>query len=166
MRIPWQLSVTPLGPTAPQILFLTLKSPRLDSPRWSQGQIGIKLSRKVIVTEATIEHVDPRIAQHNGMHCARWRFGGFTSSEMQSREGYHTLLTTIVYNYAGHESKQPKLMQSFQVPLEKQDVVSTGVVVRVNSIWDNPDLPYLFRVRIVDVAGVEAPSSMRPKRSN
>ncbi|KAF9352245.1 hypothetical protein BGX34_000112 [Mortierella sp. NVP85] len=124
------------------------------------GQIGIQLARAIIVTEVTIEHVDPRIALHYGSAPREMEIWGLASSQkgLGNRNGRQgeadapaqgaSLLTTIEYKYDEHEGKQPKLMQSFQIPLQKQNVVSTGVVVRVNSNWGYPAFTCLYRIRV------------------
>ncbi|KAK3814479.1 MAG: UNC-like C-terminal-domain-containing protein [Benniella sp.] len=144
-----RLGLKHLIPANPQVEKRAIKAIQPDvhagscwAMQGDHGQIGIQLARAIIVTEVTIEHVDPRITLHYGSAPREMEIWGLASSQKA------TLLTTIEYKYAEHECKQPKLVQSFQIPLQKQNVVSTGVVVRVNSNWGYPAFTCLYRIRV------------------
>jgi hypothetical protein len=162
-----RLGLKHLIPANPQVEKRAIKAIQPDvhagscwAMKGDHGQIGIQLARAIIVTEVTIEHVDPRIALHYGSAPREMEIWGLASSQKglgnrDSRQGEAnapaqgaSLLTTIEYKYGEHEGKQPKLMQTFQIPLQKQNVVSTGVVVRVNSNWGYPAFTCLYRIRV------------------
>lgn len=127
----------------------------------NQGQIGIRLARAIIVTEVTIEHVDPRIALHHGSAPREMEIWGLASPEksLEKRDSQQvetggapeqgaSLLATIEYKHDGLKGMQPKLVQTFPIPLSKQNGPSAGVVVRVNSNWGHPDFTCLYRIRV------------------
>ncbi|KAK3805158.1 MAG: UNC-like C-terminal-domain-containing protein [Benniella sp.] len=125
--------------------------------RGSHGQIGIRLARPIIVTEVTIEHGDPRTTLHHGTAPREMEVWGLTSSRREKHrkvkegdapEQGASLLTSIEYKYVESQGRRPKLVQTFPIPLAKQNGPSTGVVVRINSNWGHPDFTCIYRIRV------------------
>jgi len=123
----------------------------------SDGQIGIRLARPIIVTEVTIEHVDPRTALHHGTAPREMEIWGLTSSsgekhrkvkEGDAPEQGASLLASIEYKYVEPQGRRPRLVQTFPIPLPKQNGPSTGVVVRIHSNWGHPDFTCMYRIRV------------------
>ncbi|KAI8600771.1 UNC-like C-terminal-domain-containing protein [Dissophora ornata] len=99
----------------------------------TQGQIAIRLSRRVVVTEVTVEHVDPRVAfdvRSAPKEMEVWRLAAPLGKEKEGDDGTTGSTST------------------FHVPRSKQNVPSYGVVVKVNSNWGHPDFTCLYRVRV------------------
>ncbi|ORZ22827.1 hypothetical protein BCR41DRAFT_293608, partial [Lobosporangium transversale] len=84
----------------------------------TEGQVAIRLSRRIVVTEITIEHVHPRVAYERGSAPR------------------------------GIEIWRIKAIQTFPIPLSKQNVPAFGVVIRIKSNWGNPRFTCLYRVRV------------------
>ncbi|KAF9906153.1 hypothetical protein BX616_000811, partial [Lobosporangium transversale] len=188
----------------------------------TEGQVAIRLSRRIVVTEITIEHVHPRVAYERGSAprgIEIWRLaapigkqrpqskpleqagglmhenGGEIMNEELDRslendsvdDGHDdngeinrkgglspilgawwkegspssgaTLLTTIEYQIPTsmqeeyrddktHSSQRIKAIQTFPIPLSKQNVPAFGVVIRIKSNWGNPRFTCLYRVRV------------------
>lgn len=129
------------------------------------GQLSVKLSHAIILTDIAIEHVHPDIA-HDATTAPKdleiWAYVGDEAAESASTNdadtesdsslrhapaaGYvHVMdVTYSVYNDA-------QSVQSFAVPqsMRRLTVPVNQVVYRVKSNWGNPEFTCLYRVRAI-----------------
>ncbi|KAF8983141.1 hypothetical protein BGZ46_010806 [Entomortierella lignicola] len=136
-----------------------------------EGQLAIRLARKIIVTEVTIEHADPSIVFDMNSAVKEVEIWGLRGSEDAAPASEQTssqkggpveplaedtqdlpwpgalFLTTVEYLTKTDDIK-PKTRQTFSIPLSKQTSPLVGVVLRIKSNWGNPNYTCLYRIRV------------------
>ncbi|KAF9109732.1 hypothetical protein BGX27_007266 [Mortierella sp. AM989] len=140
-----------------------------------EGQLAIRLARKIVVTEVTIEHADSSIVldmDSAAKDIEIWSLRGSEDASPSSGRPAHDsssqdseavepiaeepqdlpwpgaiFLTTIEYIAKADDTK-PKARQTFSIPLSKQTSPSVGVVLRIKSNWGQPKYTCLYRVRV------------------
>ncbi|KAF9358867.1 hypothetical protein BGX26_000731 [Mortierella sp. AD094] len=140
-----------------------------------EGQLAIRLARKIVVTDVTIEHADPSIvldmdsaakeveiwglrgsedaapASGSPAHVSTSQNNGVvepTTEEAQDIPWPGAIFLTTVEYLAKADDTKPKTRQTFSIPLSKQTSPSVGVVLRIKSNWGHPKYTCLYRVRV------------------
>ncbi|ORZ18342.1 UNC-like C-terminal-domain-containing protein [Lobosporangium transversale] len=103
-----------------------------------QGQLGIRLARRIVVTEITIEHADPSVVLDMDSAPKEIEVWGLRGSEDAA--------PTATSHHASHT--KPKTRQTFSIPLSMQKWPFVGVVLRIKSNWGHPKYTCMYRVRV------------------
>lgn len=133
----------------------------------NRGQLSVKLSHRIVLTDVAVEHVHPDIA-HDASTAPKdieiWAYVGedahIEASPIpfsQATAGNHVLreapaagfvhIMDVVYNVFNGE----QAVQTFAVPtaFRKLNVSVNQVVYRIKSNWGNNDFTCLYRVRAI-----------------
>ncbi|OAQ33176.1 hypothetical protein K457DRAFT_53150, partial [Linnemannia elongata AG-77] len=103
-----------------------------------EGQLAVRLARKIVITEVTIEHADPSVVLDLGSAAREIEIWG-----LRGRDD-----AAPVTNIDGDAPEKPKSRQTFSIPLSKQIVPSVGAVFRIKSNWGHPKMTCIYRVRV------------------
>ncbi|KAF9433660.1 hypothetical protein BGZ76_009167 [Entomortierella beljakovae] len=142
------------------------------------GQLAIRLARKIVITEITIEHADSSVVldmDSAAKEVEIWSLRGSEDAAPASDRPAHQsstqgnsvkesktdenrdipwpgaiFLTTVEYiaKDKDDEHNKPKSRQTYSIPLSKQISPSVGVVLRIKSNWGHPKYTCLYRVRV------------------